>query len=77
MTEMIDIPAAKEHIKANYPNDPILRTMAVAILEGLPKVKVLPYEGVEMIRIRFAAAEGEEKRILGDVLRLLEVGVDG
>lgn len=41
MTEMIDIPTAKEHIKANYPNDPILRTMAVTILEGLPKVKVL------------------------------------
>lgn len=77
MTEMIDIPAAKEYVLTNYPNDPLLRTIVIALLDKLPKVRVLPYEGVEMIRIRFAAAEGEEKRILGDVLRLLEVGADG
>lgn len=76
MTEMIDIPAAKEHIRANYPNDPLLRTIALTLLDNLPKVRVLPYEGVEMIRIRYAAAKGTEKALLGDVLRLLE-GTDG
>ena len=77
MTEMIDIPAAKEYVLTNYPNDPLLRTIAVTLLDKLPKVRVLPYEGVEMIRIRYAAAKGAEKALLGDVLRLLEVGVDG
>ena len=72
MTEMIDVAAAKEYVMGNYPNDPLLKHIMITLLDKLPKVKVLPYEGVEMIRIRFAAAEGEEKRILGDVLRLLE-----
>lgn len=45
---------------------------AVTLLDKLPKVRVLPYEGVEMIRIRYAAAKGAEKALLGDVLRLLE-----
>ena len=76
MTEMIDIPAAKEYVLTNYPNDPLLRTIAIALLDKLPKVRALPYEGVEMIRIRYAAAKGTEKALLGDVLRLLE-GTDG
>ena len=71
-TEMIDIPAAKEYIPANYPNDPFLRALAITLLDALPKARVLPYEGVEMIRIRYAAAKGVEKATLGDVLRLLE-----
>ena len=72
MTEMIDIPAAKEYVLTNYPNDPLLRAIAIALLDKLPKVRVLPYEGVEMIRIRYAAAKGAEKALLGNVLRLLE-----
>ena len=72
MTEMIDIPAAKEYVLTNYPNDPLLRTIAVTLLDKLPKVRVLPYEGVEMIRIRYAAAKGAEKSILGEVLGLFE-----
>ena len=76
MTEMIDIPAAKEYVLTNYPNDPLLRMIALTLLDKLPKVRVLPYEGVETIRIRYAAAKGTEKALLGDVLRLLE-GTDG
>ena len=72
MTEMIDTVAAKEYVMGNYPNDPLLKHIMIMMLDKLPKVKVLPYEGVEMIRIRYAAAQGVEKSILGDVLRLLE-----
>ena len=64
-------------LQKHNPNDPLLKHIMIMMLDKLPKVKVLPYEGVEMIRIRYAAAQGVEKSILGDVLRLLEVGVDG
>ena len=40
MTEMIDIPAAKEYVLTNYPNDPLLRTIALTLLDKLPKTNV-------------------------------------
>lgn len=38
MPKMIDPKAAREHILANYPNDPLLRSMGLTLVEGLPKV---------------------------------------
>lgn len=40
MTEMIDIPAAKEYVLTNYPSDPLLRTIAITLLDKLPKTNV-------------------------------------
>ena len=53
--------------------DPILAGVmnrAVECVEGQPEATVA--SAVEMIRIRYVAAKGVEKAILGDVLRLLE-----
>lgn len=76
MTELIDVTVAKDFVMGNYPNDPVLKHAVVTLLDQVPKVKALPCDGVEMIRIRYAAAKGVEKALLGDVLRLLE-GTDG
>ena len=38
--EVIDVKAAREYIQANYPNDPLLKHIALTILEQLPKIKV-------------------------------------
>lgn len=35
---VIKVEAAKDHIQANYPNDPLLRAMAGSLLEALPKI---------------------------------------
>lgn len=40
MAQMIDPNAAREHILVNYPNDPLLRTIALTLVNGLPKVEV-------------------------------------
>lgn len=36
--QAIDVVVAREHIQANYPNDPLLRAMAGTLLEALPKI---------------------------------------
>ena len=38
--EVIDVKAAREYIQANYPNDPLLKHIALTVLEQLPKIKV-------------------------------------
>lgn len=38
--EVIDVKAAREYIMANYPNDPLLKHIALTLLEQLPKTKV-------------------------------------
>ena len=38
--EVIDVKAAREYIQANYPNDPLLKHIALTILKQLPKIKV-------------------------------------
>ena len=38
--EVIDVKAAREYIQANYPDDPLLKHIALTILEQLPKIKV-------------------------------------
>ena len=35
---MIDEKAAKAHVMANYPNDPLLRHIVINVLDTLPKV---------------------------------------
>ena len=45
--QTIDYKAAREHVMANYPNDPLLRHVALILLEQLPKV-----ESVEVVRCR-------------------------
>lgn len=37
--EVIDVKAAREYVMANYPNDPLLKHIAVSLLEQLPKVE--------------------------------------
>lgn len=37
--EVIDVKAAKEYVMGNYPNDPLLKHIAVSLLEQLPKVE--------------------------------------
>ena len=34
--KVISVDVAKEHVMVNYQNDPILRTMAIALLDTLP-----------------------------------------
>lgn len=34
--KVISVDVAKEHVMTNYPNDPILRTMAITLLDNLP-----------------------------------------
>ena len=46
-TEMVDIPSAKEYIMANYPNDPLLKHIAVTVLDQLPKVEAIPVSVME------------------------------
>lgn len=38
--EVIDVKAAREYIQANYPNDPLLKHIALTLLKQLPKIKV-------------------------------------
>ena len=38
--EVIAVKEAKEYVAANYPNDPLLKHIALTLLEQLPKVKV-------------------------------------
>lgn len=38
--QVIDVAAAKEYIQANYPNDPLLKTIATALIDALPKREV-------------------------------------
>lgn len=45
--DMIDVPSAKEYIMANYPNDPLLRHIAVAMMDQLPKVEAIPVSVME------------------------------
>lgn len=37
--EVIDVKAAREYVMGNYPNDPLLKHIAVSLLEQLPKVE--------------------------------------
>ena len=53
--------------------DPFLANVmnrAIDCVENQPEAPVV--SAMEMIRIRYAAAKGEERAVLGDVLRLLE-----
>jgi hypothetical protein len=46
--EVIDVKAAREYVMGNYPNDPLLKHIAVSLLEQLPKV-----EAVEVVHGRW------------------------
>lgn len=37
---MIDPDAARDHIQSNWPNDPLLRTIGLNLVDTLPKVEV-------------------------------------
>lgn len=37
----IDYKVAREHVLANYPNDPLLRTIVLNLLEQLPKMEAV------------------------------------
>lgn len=38
--EFVSVEQAREYIKANYPNDPLLKHIALNLLDQLPKVKI-------------------------------------
>lgn len=38
--KVIDLAAAKEYVLGNYPNDPLLRTMATTLLDSLPSFEL-------------------------------------
>lgn len=40
--QTIDVKAAREYVMANYPNDPLLRSIAFSLLEQLPKADAAP-----------------------------------
>lgn len=42
--EVIDVKAAREYVMGNYPNDPLLKHIAVSLLEQLPKVEAVEAE---------------------------------
>ena len=48
--QAIDLKLAKEYVLANYPLDPLLRQIALNLLEQLPKV-----ETVEVVRCKECA----------------------
>lgn len=52
--QMIPFAAAKEYIQANYPNDPLLRTVAGSLLDALPKA-----DAVEVVRCNDCKFEKE------------------
>lgn len=37
--EVIELKAAREYVLANYPNDPLLKHIALSLLEQMPKVE--------------------------------------
>lgn len=41
MTEFVSVKQAREYIKANYPNDPLLQHIALTLFDALPKVTVI------------------------------------
>ena len=45
--QMIAVGAGKAYIMANYPNDPLLKHIAVTMLEQLPKVEAIPVSVME------------------------------
>ena len=45
--QMIEVDTGKEFIMANYPNDPLLKHLAVNMLAQLPKVEAIPVSGME------------------------------
>lgn len=45
--QVIEPKAAREYVLANYPNDPLLKHIALSLLEQMPKV-----EASEVIRCR-------------------------
>ena len=38
--EFVSVVQAREYILANYPNDPLLKHIALNLLDQLPKVKI-------------------------------------
>lgn len=40
--KVIIVPEAKEYVDANYPNDPLLKAMANAMLDRLPSIEMEP-----------------------------------
>lgn len=38
--QVIDVASAKEYVQANYPNDPLLKAMANALLDSIPHIDV-------------------------------------
>ena len=46
--QAIDLKAAKDHVMANYPNDPLLKHIVLNLLEQLPKV-----DAVEVVHGRW------------------------
>lgn len=47
MAQMLNVKDAKEFVLANYPNDPLLKHIAIVLLDQLPKV-----EAVEVVRCK-------------------------
>ena len=38
--EVINVKEAREYVSANYPNDPLLKHVALNLLDQLPKVEI-------------------------------------
>ena len=47
--EVIDVKAAREYVMGNYPNDPLLKHIAVSLLEQLPKVEAVEAEKYKVL----------------------------
>lgn len=50
--EMIDVKAAREYVSANYPNDPLLKHVALNLLDQLPKVAAAPVAEIKFLYLK-------------------------
>ena len=48
--EFVSVEQAREYIKANYPNDPLLKHIVLKLLDQLPKVEIEVSEAKRTLR---------------------------
>lgn len=50
--EVIAVKEAKEYVAANYPNDPLLKHVALNLLDQLPKVIAAPVAEIKFLYLK-------------------------
>lgn len=50
--EVINVKEAREYVSANYPNDPLLKHVALNLLDQLPKVDAAPVAEIKFLYLK-------------------------